>query len=107
MPTHHRALSLAAPLLLVAYLLTVALVGLAVVSGRIQVQLMMWAYSPLPAIAFAVPTWTAYKWRRATAVTRRRELLRQIAVEIVISVVVVSTCIYQVMTVPDIYFTVL
>lgn len=106
-PALHRALQLVAPALLIVYLLTAVMVGFTVAIDRIQLELMTVAHSPLPAIALAIPTWTAHRWRHATDAKRRHQLFQRVIAELVISAILLGSTIYQVVTVPHAYFTIL
>jgi hypothetical protein len=105
-PPLHRALPWVAPVLLTAYLTAVAALGVAA-ADRVQLEMMTVAYLPLPAIAFTVPIWTDHRRRRATDPKARHELFRRVVAELVIGVVLLGSWIYQIVTVPHFYFTVL
>jgi hypothetical protein len=106
-PAYHRVLPVAAPALLTAYLLAVAVLGVVVALDRVELQLMTVAYLPLPAITLAIPIWTDYRRRRATDAKIRHELFRRVVAELVIGLILLGSSAYQVATVPQAYFTVL
>ncbi|MDI6102804.1 hypothetical protein QLQ12_29705 [Actinoplanes sp. NEAU-A12] len=106
-PPHLRALPVVAPALLIVYLMAVAALGVVVAVGRVELELITVAYLPLPAIAFAVPVWTDHRRRRATDAKVRHELLRRVLAELVISLVLLGSSLYQVATAPQAYFTIL
>ncbi|WP_430785409.1 hypothetical protein [Actinoplanes sp. G11-F43] len=96
-----------APVLLVLYLLFLAGVGAAVNGGRITLELEAVLYSWLPAVAFAVPSWTGHRWRRCTEPEARYELFRRVVAELVIGLVLLASCVVHVIAAPGLYFTVL
>jgi hypothetical protein len=106
-PAYHRALPVVAPVMLTVYLIAVAGLGVVVALDRVELQLMTVAYLPLPAIAFAVPIWTDFRRRRTTDAKVRHELFRRVVAELVISLILLGSSLYQVATVPHAYFTVL
>jgi hypothetical protein len=106
-PPLHRALPVVAPVLLITYLLAVAALGVAVAADRVALELATIAYLPLPVITFAIPVWTDRRRRRATDPKVRHELFRRLAAEVVISLVLLGGCLYQIVTVPHLYYTVL
>ncbi|HWS34318.1 MAG TPA: hypothetical protein VN408_16445 [Actinoplanes sp.] len=106
-PARHRVLLVTAPVLLALYLLAAATVAIAVSIGRLQVELLTVMFSVLPVVAFAVPIWTAYRRRRVTDPGERHELFRRIVAELVLGLVFVISCGYQVAMAPGSYFTIL
>jgi hypothetical protein len=106
-PRYHRVLLAAGPVLLILYLLTAAVVYAAAATGHIRLEPMTAAYSLLPAIAFAVPAWTAHRRRRSTDPERRHELFRKAVAELVVSLILLAGSLYQVLTVPSVFYTVL
>lgn len=106
-PLHLRALPMIAPMLLIAYLLAVAGLGVIVADGRVELEMTTVAYLPLPAIAFAIPIRTDHRRRHAGDDQLRHELLRRVVAELVISLILLGSWSYQVATAPQAFFTVL
>lgn len=105
-PRYRRALLLAAPVLLVLYLIAVAVVGAAVATARIELEMTAMMYAILPVIAFGMPIRTGHRWRRVTDAKERHELFRRIVAELVIGLALLGSWIYQVSVAPDAFFTI-
>jgi Na+/proline symporter len=100
-PIWHRAILLAAPILLGVYLLLAALIVAAHLTGRVELQLITWGFLLVPAFGFGPAIWTGIKWRRANNPAQRRELFKQATAELAVTLAVVGTGIYQYIEAPQ------
>lgn len=81
--------------------------AVAVTTGRVQLELLAVMMSALPVVALAVPIWTAHRRRRATDPGERHDLFRRIVAELVVGLVFLAGCGYQIAMAPGSYYTIL